>query len=135
MIRRPPRSTRTDTLFPYTTLFRSQRRGERVQVEGLEGCGRHCTILVQGRAAGPADASWESRQAPARLATDRSLETLDGTRRQLQHLRIPLPRRRKLQHARPGAAGRAHHAGRRPEVRRVGNGWVSTWKAWLAQDN
>src|SRR3546814_6693271 len=27
MIRRPPRSTRTDTLFPYTTLFRSQRDG------------------------------------------------------------------------------------------------------------
>src|SRR3546814_18602542 len=24
MVRRPPRSTRTDTLFPYTTLFRSQ---------------------------------------------------------------------------------------------------------------
>src|SRR3546814_3513675 len=27
MIRRPPRSTRTDTLFPYTTLFRSYRDG------------------------------------------------------------------------------------------------------------
>src|SRR3546814_6644016 len=27
MIRRPPRSTRTDTLFPYTTLFRSPRDG------------------------------------------------------------------------------------------------------------
>src|SRR3546814_8406363 len=26
-MRRPPRSTRTDTLFPYTTLFRSLRRG------------------------------------------------------------------------------------------------------------
>src|SRR3546814_5334258 len=26
MIRRPPRSTRTDTLFPYTTLFRSEQR-------------------------------------------------------------------------------------------------------------
>src|SRR3546814_2571923 len=26
MIRRPPRSTRTDTLFPYTTLFRSNLR-------------------------------------------------------------------------------------------------------------
>src|SRR3546814_4387982 len=26
MIRLPPRSTRTDTLFPYTTLFRSERR-------------------------------------------------------------------------------------------------------------
>src|SRR3546814_8863780 len=31
-IRRPPRSTRTDTLFPYTTLFRSGRR--HVAVEG-----------------------------------------------------------------------------------------------------
>src|SRR3546814_18927959 len=29
MIRRPPRSTRTDTLFPYTTLFRSGRGSER----------------------------------------------------------------------------------------------------------
>src|SRR3546814_9709898 len=28
MIRRPPRSTRTDTLFPYTTLFRSDERGQ-----------------------------------------------------------------------------------------------------------
>src|SRR3546814_7166011 len=27
MIRRPPRSTRTDTLFPYTTLFRSELGG------------------------------------------------------------------------------------------------------------
>src|SRR3546814_9741649 len=32
MIRRPPRSTRTDTLFPYTTLFRSE---EAVGVEGV----------------------------------------------------------------------------------------------------
>src|SRR3546814_3401961 len=30
MIRRPPRSTRTDTLFPYTTLFRSGR-GQRLE--------------------------------------------------------------------------------------------------------
>src|SRR3546814_9293302 len=28
MIRRPPRSTRTDTLFPYTTLFRSRVKNE-----------------------------------------------------------------------------------------------------------
>src|SRR3546814_14224931 len=34
MIRRPPRSTRTDTLFPYTTLFRS---GGLVAVIGAEG--------------------------------------------------------------------------------------------------
>src|SRR3546814_7522114 len=31
MIRRPPRSTRTDTLFPYTTLFRSISAGEQDQ--------------------------------------------------------------------------------------------------------
>src|SRR3546814_8885742 len=31
MIRRPPRSTRTDTLFPYTTLFRSKRRAAQPQ--------------------------------------------------------------------------------------------------------
>src|SRR3546814_20478685 len=31
MIRRPPRSTRTDTLFPYTTLFRTQGRDRLVQ--------------------------------------------------------------------------------------------------------
>src|SRR3546814_4984226 len=30
MIRRPPRSTRTDTLFPYTTLFRSWARVQRI---------------------------------------------------------------------------------------------------------
>src|SRR3546814_1555169 len=32
MIRRPPRSTRTDTLFPYTTLFRSP--GHRAAIDG-----------------------------------------------------------------------------------------------------
>src|SRR3546814_3546462 len=32
MIRRPPRSTRTDTLFPYTTLFRSKRAGLTINV-------------------------------------------------------------------------------------------------------
>src|SRR3546814_4635366 len=41
MIRRPPRSTRTDTLFPYTTLFRStQHRGTRVSEAG-DGRRRH----------------------------------------------------------------------------------------------
>src|SRR3546814_2870893 len=33
MIRRPPRSTRTDTLFPYTTLFRSCGGSERAGAE------------------------------------------------------------------------------------------------------
>src|SRR3546814_4286239 len=33
MIRRPPRSTRTDTLFPYTTLFRSQLVGDLLRLD------------------------------------------------------------------------------------------------------
>src|SRR3546814_13155047 len=40
MIRRPPRSTRTDTLFPYTTLFRSLEVGERRLRHHLAGAGR-----------------------------------------------------------------------------------------------
>src|SRR3546814_16141968 len=35
MIRRPPRSTRTDTLFPYTTLFRSWYRGKNTEGPSL----------------------------------------------------------------------------------------------------
>src|SRR3546814_15009344 len=40
MIRRPPRSTRTDTLFPYTTLVRSLRRPQRGVAGGGAACGR-----------------------------------------------------------------------------------------------
>src|SRR3546814_2616505 len=42
MIRRPPRSTRTDTLFPYTTLFRSA-------VDGMARCdnGRISYLIVR----------------------------------------------------------------------------------------
>src|SRR3546814_1675838 len=35
-IRRPPRSTRTDTLFPYTTLFRSSKSGKVGFVGGMD---------------------------------------------------------------------------------------------------
>src|SRR3546814_14964694 len=40
MIRRPPRSTRTDTLFPYTTLFRSHRVLVVVPVHSQRRAGR-----------------------------------------------------------------------------------------------
>src|SRR3546814_4796937 len=57
MIRRPPRSTRTDTLFPYTTLFRSH---------GYELVGPH----------GP--------EAPV-VPAGQDLELGDATRRELDH--------------------------------------------------
>src|SRR3546814_15293990 len=78
MIRRPPRSTRTDTLFPYTTLFRSVGVGARVRVHGvgqaalladlleqpaghaaaeaLVGHGHGPAVVVEGRQAAPAEA-------------------------------------------------------------------------------
>src|SRR3546814_21000594 len=45
MIRRPPRSTRTDTLFPYTTLFRSA--AALAETDDLRGAGlaRHLDVL------------------------------------------------------------------------------------------
>src|SRR3546814_15373859 len=57
MIRRPPRSTRTDTLFPYTTLFRSLDLRERHQGRallakarqralGVLKCRKHCLSIV-----------------------------------------------------------------------------------------
>src|SRR3546814_17806314 len=50
MIRRPPRSTRTDTLFPYTTLFRSDRYvGEHRAVDAIfdlgDLVGRDCSVV------------------------------------------------------------------------------------------
>src|SRR3546814_11797450 len=62
MIRRPPRSTRTDTLFPYTTLFRSRLSGTISRRRGAEdaggreyivafdqiGAGRHAHLCESG---------------------------------------------------------------------------------------
>src|SRR3546814_2742417 len=41
MIRRPPRSTRTDTLFPYTTLFRSAHLLQCLVVRKIEHANHH----------------------------------------------------------------------------------------------
>src|SRR3546814_2981436 len=49
MIRRPPRSTRTDTLFPYTTLFRSCRLvhpGSRARVAAPWRSLRPCSYCI-----------------------------------------------------------------------------------------
>src|SRR3546814_10165558 len=48
MIRRPPRSTRTDTLFPYTTLFRSHADRHRAQPVG-EGSALMDILLANPR--------------------------------------------------------------------------------------
>src|SRR3546814_6551240 len=46
MIRRPPRSTRTDTLFPYTTLFRSAAAPHRLSLPRLMLAGAAALVAV-----------------------------------------------------------------------------------------
>src|SRR3546814_1982387 len=48
MIRRPPRSTRTDTLFPYTTLFRSLWTAHPGAARGLQSIGHPHIGTAQG---------------------------------------------------------------------------------------
>src|SRR3546814_555058 len=84
MIRRPPRSTRTDTLFPYTTRFRSIRLGHRA---------------VPGRRAG----RWRGR--PVRQPRDRQGRQGPADRRHGQRLqREPAPRTGERHDGRPDGA-------------------------------
>src|SRR3546814_14063144 len=54
MIRRPPRSTRTDTLFPYTTLFRSPERLRCQLYRAVESAAGAALLRQARRAAGRA---------------------------------------------------------------------------------
>src|SRR3546814_6340557 len=63
MLRLPPRSTRTDTLFPYTTLFRSECR----QLRHRPRAGRERQRKARAAAAGPG----VLYRRPARRARDR----------------------------------------------------------------
>src|SRR3546814_20202055 len=115
MIRRPPRSTRTDTLFPYTTLFRS-RHGSRQWFLGF----------------------LRARLRAALAGRARSLQLRHGDGNQRRHRlgrrRRGLPRSpvQRGAMARPHArlygravAGGRHRAVGGSEERRVGTGWCS----------
>src|SRR3546814_9297250 len=75
MIRRPPRSTRTDTLFPYTTLFRSAGERLGLAIPGLAALHAHRGV-----------------QHDAQLGAVETLEVEEVPRRcrlQRRHLRPP----------------------------------------------
>src|SRR3546814_3035032 len=78
MIRRPPRSTRTDTLFPYTTLFRSTRPPI-ANSDGNIADGSHPRLAAAFGAApvrtGPADSR---RTGDHRRRTDRKSTRLNS---------------------------------------------------------
>src|SRR3546814_20491970 len=70
MIRRPPRSTRTDTLFPYTTLFRSlllQACRTVDMLEELETCVSRDGVMRDGKAHPGVVEMRQQRLALARL--------------------------------------------------------------------
>src|SRR3546814_5859877 len=71
MIRRPPRSTRTDTLFPYTTLFRSEAVRDRVLVEVIIGQ----RVLARGQRE---DVGGQEREQEALAAAVRAIAAQRG---------------------------------------------------------
>src|SRR3546814_5175354 len=75
MIRRPPRSTRTDTLFPYTTLFRSRGLPEAAHGGVLPGAGRRLPGLARAHARRP------DRWRPANAVPGRRLGVRASARR------------------------------------------------------
>src|SRR3546814_18918015 len=95
MIRRPPRATRTDTLFPYTTLFRS---GAEIAVAGVvrhdeKDVGRLLGLSRSGRGgrqeACRSDRSAEAaaQRVPRMMVDHKTLPELDGQLRLLPTLR------------------------------------------------
>src|SRR3546814_16675617 len=110
MIRRPPRSTRTDTLFPYTTLFRSLA----IFAGQAAGGDRACCVrgvgfaadLLQAHAAGDQHAVIPESDG---VGDEQAAKLLTGDREGFVDIAA-----RKGAHIRPG---------KRSEERRVGKGW------------
>src|SRR3546814_9438270 len=69
MIRRPPRSTRTDTLFPYTTLFRS------APADGHEAGGGHGSLIDPTRSHAPDNPRRKEAGHPINHAFTRAIPT------------------------------------------------------------
>src|SRR3546814_13357753 len=109
MIRRPPRSTRTDTLFPYTTLFRSS---EDPSLAGL--------------------AFVDEAQAGEQFGGIRMIGI--GQRRRVSLARPGRNDPGALKD-RPGIAPQLRQHDRRTEERRVGKEGVSTWRTRRSQEH
>src|SRR3546814_20429270 len=124
MIRRPPRSTRTDTLFPYTTLFRSSGGPSPARARG----GGNARFLVGG----PVKDALSLRQAQHEAAGTAGsaarplwrLQSLGFSRRRGAGRRLPAARRWR--------GGARKRVGRRSAERRGGKEGGSTGRLWWA---
>src|SRR3546814_5943688 len=75
MVRRPPRSTRTDTRFPYTTLFRARVRADKPSsvLDGLRrGTNRALVATVRGLESPPRQVGGTSRRQVASCVHNRT---------------------------------------------------------------
>src|SRR3546814_12823061 len=114
MIRRPPRSTRTDTLFPYTTLFRSLR----VEI----------AAYWRARERAQLDAErWRDRLLADDAAITEWVAAHPGI--EVQPLRTLIRNARRERAVLEAAAAENHEAGPRSEARRVGKECVSTCRS------
>src|SRR3546814_18487404 len=87
MIRRPPISTRTDTLFPYTTLFRSLAAGFAPQL-GEERIARRRPLLFLERVEVDADRDRDAFAADDTFAVAQRRDRIDEAARAFGHRRL-----------------------------------------------
>src|SRR3546814_14162667 len=108
MIRRPPRSTRTDTLFPYTTLFRSLERALGLAAVETRWIGDEPQRALRD----PEVAQQHADEAPhRRQVADRAA---DAGRHEGEHARVAAHRHLRRV---AGAAERVEHLAHAPRLR------------------
>src|SRR3546814_11671724 len=123
MIRRPPRSTRTDTLFPYTTLFRSTFYLSHIKTEGRGGGWPDCTGGWEFDGVNACDAKY-SYVTPQLL-----LVALAGDDTRLDDATVRHMVDNQVKGGWSSPLGPYKGAGPRSEERRVGQEGVSTWRS------
>src|SRR3546814_10679110 len=95
MLRRPPRSTRTDTLFPYTTLFRSLERPPRGNRRDRLEYHRHVMQFMVAKDAPVPDIDAHRYQRHVSLNFDNVAQQRGG-RRDARQMRVPDRKSKRL---------------------------------------
>src|SRR3546814_21177887 len=120
MLRRPPRSTRTDTLFPYTTLFRAWSARSRLADQG--SCGGERGIRAHGE---PKPTTVfetvpfvRSGSSPSTTLLGRDATSASG----------------QVRRSAKNSPSRAAAASARAAERWVGKEWGRTCNSWWSQD-
>src|SRR3546814_10167672 len=124
MIRRPPRSTRTDTLFPYTTLFRSAKvTAEWIEAPTPEAIRKQDRERLLAALLEPASFDDEERALAERLMTERPAADIAAALVRAHRAQMPQPEE---------LIGNSPDARRAAQAERHRPGFEGT--AWLRRD-